>query len=82
MDLSTIDPTSEETEEATAEVVEHLQHSYRQDDVKKADDVKTADDAMKANVTSERARRVALTESLQTPDIYPGVWRQFSVLFR
>ncbi|KAL8617303.1 hypothetical protein ACOMHN_061017 [Nucella lapillus] len=77
VDLTTIDPTSEETEEATEEVVSRLQHLYRQNDVTDSDDV-MSDETRAREV---RRRRNTLEEAFTT-DSHPGLHRQVSVLFR
>ncbi|XP_070188788.1 ATP-binding cassette sub-family G member 8-like [Littorina saxatilis] len=79
VDLSTLDPTSEETEESTAEVVRHLQQVYYQDDVMEANGV------MSGSIKPSKDDRRGSPGNLELPDdgdIYPGLRRQFSVLFR
>ena len=77
MDLTTIDPTSEETEETSAEVVNHLRQVYYQDDVTEANGVISGDVKPK-----EGRRKKGTVDAVERPDIYPGLWRQFSVLYR
>ncbi|XP_076463935.1 ATP-binding cassette sub-family G member 8-like [Babylonia areolata] len=84
VDLTTVDPTSEETEESTAEVVSQLQQAYKADaDAANGeeDDIMSGDNG---NVGEGRrgGRGSSVLDGGPTRDIYPGVYRQFSILFR
>lgn len=82
MDLTTIDPTSDETERTSKDVVRHFQQAFHLDDpseveVNGGNDVSSSSLKIKASIAQAHDVEAAMSQ-----DHFPGLQRQFSVLFR
>ncbi|PVD26126.1 hypothetical protein C0Q70_13794 [Pomacea canaliculata] len=82
VDLTTIDPTSDETERTSKDVVRHFQQAFHLDDpsevaVNSGNDVSSSSLKIKASIAQAHDVEAAMSQ-----DHFPGLQRQFSVLFR